>query len=738
MEVDHLDKDDTSVEDKLNDDLDDINGILKDLDNATKNEETTFVSPNDAESDQPLKHVEEEILKRPDEEFNKVSESSDLSRPPGFENTKRSFSNNSKCSTNFARHHKKDIKESKMTRLELFHLKSIWGNNNFDYACSMSRGRSGGLLSMWDPNIFSKEAIWCDDHFIIVKGHWNNEVGDCFMINIYGSQESSAKSSLWNHLAEFMNHHNGKFILFGDLNTVRHENERSGSLFSRIEAEHFNSFIDSIGFIDLPIGGRCFTWMNKAGTKLSKLDRFLISERIAEDIPEIKVTAIDRMWSDHSPILLNIKKDDFGPSLFKFYNTWLNRDGFDDIIKSTWASMDTGNGNNNISSHVQLKGLKTAIKKWQVDVRNNDRSQKHATLFEIKDIEKKIDDGSASNSDREKRIKLLQDIDKLDNLEALDLIQKARIKWDIEGDVMEKWREILVLVGRRGVWSVIWYKDKFQAHDSQVVFSLITNSSTLCHLDRDFLESHISLEEVKKAVCECGSNKAHGILMPPGYYATDKVHASFLYAYSEDQRTSTLIKAVLGSLGIYYLSIFKAPETILNSLESLRSRFFWVVPKILRTWRGFHGLKFSLLSKKKRLEHRRYMVKKVVWTIMVVTLMALGLGLLVLLTFCTRKIGDSPLLTRYNRLYRLDQDKDCLIIDRIVNGQWHWNWSRADIGTRNTAYLRDLLMKISQIDLSMGDDTCTWSLADDGLFSVRSSRRLIDSKLLPSIQTSTL
>ncbi|GKE73337.1 hypothetical protein Tco_1535378 [Tanacetum coccineum] len=37
----------------------------------------------------------------------------------------------------------------------------------------------------------------------------------------------------------------------------------------------------------------------------------------------------------------------------------------------------------------------------------------------------------------------------------------------------------------------------------------------------------------------------------------------------------TLIKAVLGSLGIYYLLIFKAPESILNTLESLRSRFFW-------------------------------------------------------------------------------------------------------------------------------------------------------------------
>ncbi|GKD35485.1 RNA-directed DNA polymerase, eukaryota, reverse transcriptase zinc-binding domain protein [Tanacetum coccineum] len=33
-------------------------------------------------------------------------------------------------------------------------------------------------------------------------------------------------------------------------------------------------------------------------------------------------------------------------------------------------------------------------------------------------------------------------------------------------------------------------------------------------------------------------------------------------------------------------------------------------------------------------------------------------------------VGEAPLFTRYNRLYRLDQDKDCLIIDRINNGQW--------------------------------------------------------------------
>ncbi|GKG16024.1 hypothetical protein Tco_0358347, partial [Tanacetum coccineum] len=37
----------------------------------------------------------------------------------------------------------------------------------------------------------------------------------------------------------------------------------------------------------------------------------------------------------------------------------------------------------------------------------------------------------------------------------------------------------------------------------------------------------------------------------------------------------TLIKAVLGSLGIYYLSLFRVPEAILKTLEKSRASFFW-------------------------------------------------------------------------------------------------------------------------------------------------------------------
>ncbi|GKB58303.1 gypsy type transposase [Tanacetum coccineum] len=245
-------------------------------------------------------------------------------------------------------------------------------------------------------------------------------------------EDPQTKSALSNKLADFMHNHNGKFILFGDLNVVRNEQEKFGSIFSSHKAGHFNAFIDSSGLIDLPIGGCYYTWMNKAGTKLSKLDRFLISDDILEAIPDIHITALDRLWSDHTPILFHVKKSNFGPSPFKLYNSWLLRDGFDDLIRSTWSSMENHSNDRSHMSHEKLRSIKGSIKQWHNNIKINDRNKRLEALNDLKFIDKKIDEGLANENDRENHIKLLQDIDNLDNLEAHYLIQKAHIKWDIE------------------------------------------------------------------------------------------------------------------------------------------------------------------------------------------------------------------------------------------------------------------------------------------------------------------
>ncbi|GJS88145.1 RNA-directed DNA polymerase, eukaryota, reverse transcriptase zinc-binding domain protein [Tanacetum coccineum] len=218
-----------------------------------------------------------------------------------------------------------------MTRLETFHLKSIWGNYNFDFACSMIRGRSRVLISMWDLNFFIKDDIWCDDAFIIVKGHWRNTVGDCYMINIYGPQDSLARAILWNRIGDFMHQHASKYIIFGDMSVVHNENERSGSLFSRQDADNFNSFIDN-------------------------------SEEAADALPDVRVTAIDRLWSDHNPILLHISKSEFGPTPFKLFHSWLLHDSFNKVIKMKLPKLEEHNFGRKLLSHEKFCLLKARMK----------------------------------------------------------------------------------------------------------------------------------------------------------------------------------------------------------------------------------------------------------------------------------------------------------------------------------------------------------------------------------------
>ncbi|GJT56960.1 putative RNA-directed DNA polymerase, eukaryota, reverse transcriptase zinc-binding domain protein [Tanacetum coccineum] len=59
--------------------------------------------------------------------------------------------------------------------------------------------------------------------------------------------------------------------------------------------------------------------------------------------PDIRITSLDCLWSDHTPILFHILKYDFGPIPFKLYNSWLSRDGFDDVIKASWSSLENNN-----------------------------------------------------------------------------------------------------------------------------------------------------------------------------------------------------------------------------------------------------------------------------------------------------------------------------------------------------------------------------------------------------------
>ncbi|GKD85524.1 hypothetical protein Tco_1356678 [Tanacetum coccineum] len=153
---------------------------------------------------------------------------------------------------------------------------------------------------------------------------------------------------------------------------------------------------------------RCSTsFMNKAGIKLSKLDRFLISKEVIEAIPDLHVTALDQLWSDHNPILLHHNKSDFGLVPLKLYHSWFLCEGFDAVISTEWTSLRHNNDDRKLFSYEKLKCLNTKIKQWHGHTKNSEQLHKHEVLSTLKTLEEKIEVSSASLEDRESRIKLL-------------------------------------------------------------------------------------------------------------------------------------------------------------------------------------------------------------------------------------------------------------------------------------------------------------------------------------------
>ncbi|GJU50490.1 hypothetical protein Tco_1220045 [Tanacetum coccineum] len=228
---------------------------------------------------------------------------------------------------------------------------------------------------------------------------------------------------------------------------------------------------------------------------------------------------------------------------------------------------------------------------------------KHEVINALKHLVERIKDGSASPKDGETRIKLLQESDNLEKLNAMDTVQKARIN-RISKDV-------------------------------------------------------VSLDEINAVVWDCGSDKAVG---------SDGFSFSFVKRYWEllgfdhqGCKTNGLLEKIFGSSNYLHSSGILL-------VDSLRLKVG--CGTLVRFWN---------------------------W------------------------LGDPPLSLWYNRLYRLEQDKDCLIRDRISIVQWYSNWSRFDLGVRNSAYLIDMLAEIGHVVIDSDEDACFLSLANDGAFSVYES-----------------
>ena len=120
------------------------------------------------------------------------------------------------------------------------------------------------------------------------------------------------------------------WYIVGDFNTVLHTEERLGKRINNInrECKDFKIFVLDMNLIDLPsVGGR-FTWFNGSGMAMSRLNRFILSDKLVHIWKLIAQRVGKRELFDHCLVWLEDDCIDWVPKPFRFNNCWFNHEEF--------------------------------------------------------------------------------------------------------------------------------------------------------------------------------------------------------------------------------------------------------------------------------------------------------------------------------------------------------------------------------------------------------------------------
>ncbi|GKC18887.1 RNA-directed DNA polymerase, eukaryota, partial [Tanacetum coccineum] len=331
-----------------------------------------------------------------------------------------------------------DQMETKMDSISDMDVKILWGNTNFDFSFSEAVGNSGGILCVWDHNMFRKEHHIISDNFVVLYGTWIPNQMKLMLISVYAPQAGSYKRMLWSYLGSIINRWTGETIVMGDFNEVRRMEERWGSIFNASGARVFNNFISNAGLIDLQLEGFSFTWAHPSASKMSKLDRFLVSDGFISSFPRTSAVCLDRHLSDHRPILLREVFSDFGAIPFRFYHSWFSFQGFDQFVNHTWSSISLSDSNGMIRFKKKLQILKKEIRVFVADQKKKKESRVNDLKDKLSEIDKVLDQGGVSDDILLARTECKNALLKSKAADSRDYLQKAKIQWAVEGDENSK------------------------------------------------------------------------------------------------------------------------------------------------------------------------------------------------------------------------------------------------------------------------------------------------------------
>lgn len=424
------------------------------------------------------------------------------------------------------------FQETKKASISSVDIKRLWPRDNFEFMAVDAEGRAGGLLCIWDPDVFQLSDCCSNRSYLLLAGTVFNSFA-CVVINVYAPNDTVRRGKLWETLVSLKAIFHTPWCVGGDFNEIRSVGDRVGYLRRERGMKDFNEFIDRCELTELQMLGRKFTWCNAFdGNKWSKIDRFLLSPKWIERF-KLNLWGLPRLLSDHCPLLLLEEVRDWGPKPFKFSNAWLLHPSFASHLASVWKEPQIKDRVGAILQR-KLHVLKSALKQWSKEVYGNVPEKLKAAESELHSLDVLAEVRPLVEAELQLKREIRSEMWRLNRMLEWSWLQKSRLEWNLKGDRNTRFFHVMassrqnrnalnsILVDERVVEELEHVKQEVWAHFNRHFSEEWRSRPTItgdfknvrCSNFFQQLETEFSEEETWAAVKECDGNKAPG---PDGF-----------------------------------------------------------------------------------------------------------------------------------------------------------------------------------------------------------------------------
>lgn len=216
------------------------------------------------------------------------------------------------------------------------------------------------IIVGWDPGFFDVVNVTKSPQWVTCSVHSVLQDFDITVSFFYGYNTPSARQEMWEYIKGSGGIHKDQpWVLMGDFNSTMKPTDNAGGDTSwSSQKQEFSLCLHQAEIHMVPYRGIKYSWHNgQEGENniLKKLDWVFGNTALATAWPNAVAHFSPRSVSDHSSMLLQLRKDHLKPRpSFKFLNFWAEREDFIPQIARVWQMHIQGSPMFRLTSKLQM------------------------------------------------------------------------------------------------------------------------------------------------------------------------------------------------------------------------------------------------------------------------------------------------------------------------------------------------------------------------------------------------